>query len=34
MCGIAGYVDFSSETNPLVIKKMTDEIVSRMPASS
>ena len=34
MCGIAGYVDFSSETNPLVIKKMTDEIVYRGPDSS
>ena len=34
MCGIAGYVDFSSKTNPSVLNKMTDEITYRGPDSS
>src|SRR3990167_5155094 len=34
MCGIAGYVDFTSNTNPSIIKKMTDEIIYRGPDSS
>jgi len=34
MCGIAGYVDFSSKTSPSVLTKMTDEIIYRGPDSS
>src|SRR3990172_4582354 len=34
MCGIAGFVDFTSETDPSLIKKMTDSIVYRGPDSS
>src|SRR3990172_62507 len=34
MCGIAGYVDFFSKTNPSVLNKMTDEITYRGPDSS
>lgn len=34
MCGIAGYIDFSSRTNPSVLEKMTDEIIYRGPDSS
>ena len=34
MCGIAGFVDFSSKTHPSVITKMTDEIIYRGPDSS
>jgi len=34
MCGIAGYIDFSSKTNPPVLDKMTDEITYRGPDSS
>lgn len=34
MCGIAGYVDFSSKTGPSVIKKMTDVIAYRGPDSA
>ena len=34
MCGIAGYVDFSSNINPSVISSMIGEIVYRGPDSS
>ena len=34
MCGITGFVDFTSDTNPLIIRKMTDEIKYRGPDSS
>lgn len=34
MCGIAGFVDYSSKVNPSVITKMTDEIIYRGPDSS
>jgi asparagine synthase (glutamine-hydrolysing) len=34
MCGITGYVDFTSDTDPSVINKMTDEILYRGPDSS
>lgn len=34
MCGIAGWVDYSSRTSPEAIKKMTDEIVYRGPDST
>jgi len=34
MCGITGYTDFSSDTNPSVLSKMTDEIIYRGPDSS
>jgi len=34
MCGIAGYVDFDKNTDPSVIKKMTDSISYRGPDSS
>lgn len=34
MCGIAGYVDFASETNPSVLSRMTKVITYRGPDSS
>jgi asparagine synthase (glutamine-hydrolysing) len=34
MCGIAGFVDYSSQTNPKTIKSMTDSISYRGPDSS
>ena len=34
MCGIAGFVDFSSKSDPSVITKMTDEIIYRGPDST
>src|SRR3990172_3355450 len=34
MCGIAGYVDFESTTNPVVLDAMTEEIIYRGPDSS
>ena len=34
MCGIVGYVDFSSKTNPSVIRSMAEGIIYRGPDSS
>src|SRR3989344_8359905 len=34
MCGIAGFVNYSSRTDSLVLKRMTDEIAYRRPDSS
>ena len=33
MCGIAGYADFSSKTNPEILRLMTDGIIYRGPDS-
>ena len=33
MCGIAGYADFSSKTNPKILRSMTDGIIYRGPDS-